>query len=401
MKPTAIISRTVWMLSLVSMATDIASEMLYPVMPMFLQSIGFSVILIGLLEGLAEATAGLSKGYFGKLSDSKMKRLPFVQLGYALSAFSKPLMAVTVLPLWIFFSRTLDRLGKGIRTGARDAILSAEAKPETKARVFGFHRALDTAGAFIGPVVALAFLFVYPGHYKILFLFAFVPGIAAVLLTLLLKEPKSSEEKKITHEAPFEGKLFVKSVSFFSFLRYWREASNAYRKVTAGLLVFALINSADVFLLLQAKEIGLTDLQVIGVYIFYNFVYASFAYPAGALADRWGLRRTLVLGLFIFSAVYVGMSLHGGVLWVSFLFFLYGIYAACTEGITKAWLTNISEAKDTATAIGTYTAFQSICSLFASAAAGWIWYSAGDVALFIFTGLIAFFVACYFMVVRI
>jgi MFS family permease len=388
LKPTPLITRTVWTLSLVSLCTDISSEMLYPIMPVFLKSIGFSVMLIGLLEGLAEATAGLSKGYFGKLSDERRRRLPFVQFGYTLSAISKPLMAVTVYPLWIFFARTLDRLGKGIRTAARDAILSAEATPETKARVFGFHRALDTAGAFIGPSIALLFLYFYPGQYKTLFLVAFLPGIASALLTLVLKEPTPVVEKQ-------------KSVPFFSFLRYWKDAPASYRKIAGGLLVFTLINSSDIFLLLKAKEAGLTDLQVIGVYIFYNLVYAAFAYPAGMLADRWGLRNTLVVGLFIFASVYLGMALHGSVVWIGFLFLLYGVYAACTEGITKAWLTNISDKKDTATAIGTYTALQSICTLIASTAAGVIWYSWGDATLFIFTGIMAFLVACYFVVVKV
>jgi MFS family permease len=383
--------------------------MLYPIMPVFLKSIGFSVMLIGLLEGLAEATAGLSKGYFGKLSDERRRRLPFVQFGYTLSAISKPLMAVTVYPLWIFFARTLDRLGKGIRTAARDAILSAEATPETKARVFGFHRALDTAGAFIGPSIALLFLYFYPGQYKTLFLVAFLPGIASALLTLVLKEPKLGQASSLEEDdaatrayRPLQETILEKkSVPFFSFLRYWKDAPPSYRKIAGGLLVFTLINSSDIFLLLKAKEAGLTDLQVIGVYIFYNLVYAAFAYPAGMLADRWGLRNTLIVGLFIFASVYLGMALHGSVVWIGFLFLLYGVYAACTEGITKAWLTNISDKKDTATAIGTYTALQSICTLIASTAAGVIWYSLGDATLFIFTGLMAFLVACYFVVVKV
>ena len=385
MNAKALISRTVWTLSLVSMFTDISSEMLYPVMPVFLKSIGFSVLLIGLLEGLAEATAGLSKGYFGKLSDMKGKRLPFVQFGYALSALSKPLMAITVYPLWIFFARTLDRLGKGIRTGARDAILSAEATPESKARVFGFHRALDTVGAFLGPSVALLFLYFYPGHYKTLFLVAFVPGLASVFLTLLLREPPRVVEPGSN------------AVSFFSFVGYWKIAPRSYRRLVGGLLVFTLINSSDVFLLLKVKEAGLSDTQVIGVYIFYNLVYSLFAYPAGMLADRWGLRKTLALGLLIFAGVYLGMAIHGGTVWFAFLFFLYGVYAACTEGISKAWITNISKPKDTATAIGTYTAFQSICTLIASAAAGWIWYSWNSATLFLLSGAVALLVSLYFL----
>ena len=160
------ITRTVWVLSLVSLFTDAASEMLYPIMPIYLKSIGFSIVLIGILEGFAEATAGFSKGYFGKLSDNAGKRIPFVQIGYAFSAISKPMMAIFIYPIWIFFARTIDRFGKGIRTGARDALLSDEATSETKGQVFGFHRSMDTLGAVIGPSLALIYLYFYPQDYK-------------------------------------------------------------------------------------------------------------------------------------------------------------------------------------------------------------------------------------------
>jgi MFS family permease len=387
-----IITKVVWTLSLVSLSTDVASEMLYPVMPVFLRSIGFSILLIGVLEGVAEATAGLSKGYFGKLSDTRGRRVPFVQLGYLLSAIAKPLLAVAVYPLWIFVCRTLDRLGKGIRTGARDAILSAEATGETKARIFGFHRSMDSAGAFIGPSLALVFLYFYPGAYRSLFLIAFIPGCAAVILTLLLKEstrPGAAGPKD-------SGLLRSKKAHFFSFLKYWSEAPASYRKLVTGLLFFALINSSDVFLLLKMKESGLSDTGVIGVYIFYNLIYAVVAYPAGALGDRWGLKNTLALGLLVFAIVYGGMAVDGGWWWYGFLFFLYAFYAACTESIAKAWIANISHEKDVATAIGTYTAFQSICTLFASVLAGWIWYTWGGATLFLTTGILALGAAIYF-----
>src|SRR6478609_8144065 len=140
--------------------------MLYPILPIYLKTIGFSIVLIGILEGVAEATAGLSKGYFGKRSDTTGKRIPFVRLGYSFSAISKPLLAITVYPLWIFFARTIDRLGKGIRTGARDALLSDEATPSTKGKIFGFHRSMDTFGAVIGPSLALVYLYFFPQQYK-------------------------------------------------------------------------------------------------------------------------------------------------------------------------------------------------------------------------------------------
>ena len=153
------------MLSLVSLFTDMASEMLYPVMPLFLKHIGYTALFIGILEGIAEAVAGLSKSYFGKLSDSSGKRLPFVQLGYTMSAISKPMLAILVYPWWIFLSRTIDRLGKGIRSGARDAMLSDESTKETRGRVFGFHRSMDTLGAVFGPAIALVYLYFNPDNY--------------------------------------------------------------------------------------------------------------------------------------------------------------------------------------------------------------------------------------------
>ena len=166
-----------------SLFTDAASEMLYPIMPIYLKSIGFSILLIGILEGIAEATAGLSKGYFGKLSDNSRKRVPFVQAGYMLSAIAKPMMAIYVFPIWIFFARTIERFGKGIRTGARDAILSDEATTVTKGKIFGFHRSMDTTGAVLGPIIALFYLYFYPEDYRTLFYIAFIPGLLAVLAT--------------------------------------------------------------------------------------------------------------------------------------------------------------------------------------------------------------------------
>ena len=379
------ITRTIWVLSLISLFTDTASEMLYPVMPIYLKSIGFSIVLIGILEGLAEATAGLSKGYFGKLSDNTGKRTPFVQIGYSLSALSKPMMAIFVFPLWIFLARTLDRIGKGIRTGARDAMLSDEATDTTKGKIFGFHRSMDTLGAVLGPSIALIYLYYFPTDYKTLFYIAFLPGLFAILSTLFLKDKK--------REAPKQQK----STSIFSFLQYWKESPAMYRKVVIGLLAFTLFNSSDVFLLLKAKQAGLNDTMVIGVYIFYNLVYALFAFPIGAIADKVGLKTTFISGLVFFALVYFGFSFVSNVYLFFGLFFLYGIYAAATEGISKAWISNITDKKDTATAIGTYAGFQSIATMIASSLAGIIWYQFGAGATFLLAGGITVLVIVYFI----
>ncbi|MCW3116016.1 MAG: transporter permease [Chitinophagaceae bacterium] len=379
------ITRTVWILSLISLFTDTASEMLYPIMPLYLKSIGFSIVLIGVLEGIAEAVAGLSKGYFGKLSDHLGRRMPFVQWGYALSALSKPLMAIFIYPAWVFFVRTLDRLGKGLRTGARDAILSDEATPATKGKVFGFHRAMDTTGAVMGPLLALVYLQQYPNDYKTLFVIAAAPGLLAILCALLLKDKKVAQKPVKTR------------VSFLSFFSYWKTSPAMYRKLVAGLLVFTLFNSSDVFLLLKVKQAGLSDGNVILLYIFYNLVYAIFSFPLGILADKTGLKKIFVTGLFLFAIVYFGMAYAVSEYLFYGLFFLYGMYAAATEGVSKAWISNIADKKDTATAIGTYTGFQSICTMLASTLTGLIWFQFGAGTAFLITAVITIVVVFYLL----
>jgi MFS family permease len=380
-----IITRTVFILSVVSLFADIASELLYPVIPVYLDSIGFSVLWIGLLEGIANFTSGISKGYFGKLSDEKGLRLPFVKLGYLFSAVSKPMMAIFVYPLWIFFARTLDRLGKGIRTAARDALLSKEATKETKARVFGFHRSLDTVGATIGPALALLFLYLWPGQYTSIFFIAFIPGLISVLLIFFLKEkrqPVSTLEKG----------------NFFSFFSYWKIAPRGYKKLVPALLLFALFNSSDIFLLLKTKEITHSDNITIAAYVFYNLVFASTSYPLGLIADRIGIKKIFVTGLFLFAIVYTGFAFNASPFMIFVLFFIYGIYAAATEGITKAWITNMAHNTNTATAIGFYTSGESVCALLASIIAGAIWSSAGSFYTFIVTGIASFIVTLHVLV---
>jgi MFS family permease len=382
--PQKVISKTIWILSLVSLFTDIASEMLYPVMPLFLKHIGYTAIFIGVLEGIAEAVAGLSKSYFGKLSDKSGRRLPFVQMGYTLSAISKPMLAIFFYPWWIFLSRTIDRLGKGIRTGARDAMLSDESTKETKGRVFGFHRSMDTFGAVLGPAIALAYLYFYPDDYTTLFLIAFVPGLLAIAATFLIREKKT-----ITPVTPGT------KTSFFAFIAYWKNSSLQYKRLLTGLLLFALFNSSDVFLLLRMKESGLNDTAVIGIYIFYNLAFAVFAYPLGVLADKLGLKRIFIGGLCVFAMVYLGFAFNNNIYVFLFLFLLYGLYAAATEGISKAWISNIVDKNETATAIGTYSGFQSICSLIASSLCGLLWYKFGSMTTFLITAGITIFVIIY------
>lgn len=383
-----IFTRTIWILSFVSLFTDIASEMLYPVMPLYLKTIGFTALWIGILEGLAEAIVGVSKGYFGKLSDERGQRLPFVKLGYFLSSISKPLMAVFTYPFWILLARSTDRLGKGIRTGARDAMLSDESSKENRGKVFGLHRSMDTLGAAIGPLLALIFLFFYPGHYQPLFLIAFAPGLIGVALTFIIKEKQKVLEVKIA-----KG-------NFFSYFSYWKTAKPDYKKLAVGLLFFTLFNSSDVFLLLMAKNNGIGDLYIIAVYVFYNLVYALFAYPFGAMADRIGMKPTFIIGLLLFAIVYGGMVFVKNELMLYILFFVYGVYAAATEGVSKAWITKVVPHWETATAIGFYASCASIAALFASSVAGLLWVSFSPAVTFSFAAMGVLMVTIYFLFLK-
>ncbi len=380
------ITKTIILVSFVSLFTDIASEMLYPVMPVFLKSIGFSVLLIGVLEGVAEATAGLSKGYFGNLSDNLGRRVSFIQWGYLLSAISKPMMALFTFPIWIFSARTIDRLGKGIRNSARDALLSDESKPETKGKVFGFHRGMDTLGAAIGPILALIYLYFYPENYKWLFVIAFAPGLIAVALTLFLKDKTIAKNPK------------EKNIGFFSFFRYWNQSPKNYKMLVIGLVSFTLFNSSDAFLLLMVKEQGYSDMQMISLYIFYNLVYAILAFPMGHLADKIGMKKVLIFGITIFGIVYLLFGLSSKLTTLATLFGLYALYAASTEGISKAWISNLVNREKTATAIGLFNSLQSIATLVASSLAGLIWFKFGATPVFIISGTVALGVALYLTV---
>ena len=391
-----IITRTVLLLSAVSLFADIASEMLYPVIPVYLREIGFSVFLIGVLEGIVQFLAGISKGYFGQWSDAKGQRLPFVKWGYMLSAIAKPLLAVFVLPVWIFFVRSIDRLGKGVRTAARDALLSQEATPATKGRVFGFHRGMDTAGAAIGPILALLFLFFYPGQYTTLFYLAFIPGLLSVGAIFFIKEKK-------------QPVAVIKKRHFFSFFSYWKIASPEFKKVAIGFLLFALFNSSDIFLLLITKETIGSDVIHIGnitfnsdeltiaAYIFYNLLYAIAAYPLGMIADRIGFRKTVLIGFFLFAVVYCGFAFQPSLPEIFLLFTIYGLYAAATEGVMKAWITNLSHNENTATAVGFYTSCESVAVLFASIFAGALWTNFGSQVTFLSTAIITSIVFFYFI----
>jgi MFS family permease len=383
----SIFTRNIILLSFVSLFNDISSEMLIPILPVYLSSIGFTALYIGLLEGLAEAVSGLSKAYFGRLSDKLANRLIFVRTGYFMSALSKSMLALFNFPIWIFTARTMDRFGKGVRTGARDALLADESSHENRGKVFGFNKAMDTIGASIGPLVAIVYLYFFPGNYKMLFLIAFAPALISVFITFTVKEKVARVKTK---------EALPKLFSFFS---YWKSSSVNYKRITIGFLLFALFNSSDAFIFLIGKSFGLKDTKVLGCYIIYNIAFALLALPFGHLGDKIGMKRTYLIGIAFFVAAYfifpsgnsLGLFLSG--------FVLYAFYSAATDGISKAWISINCKTDEKASALGFYSGMQSLVILLSNIIAGIIWSSFSAQSLFYFSSLGGLLVAMYFLLI--
>jgi MFS family permease len=384
------ITRNILFLSLISFFTDVASELLYPVIPLYLSSIGISVSGIGIIEGMAETIAAISKTYFGIWSDRIQKRKLFIIVGYGLSALSKPLMVLVPNYFWVLLMRVSDRLGKGIRTAPRDALLSDESLSKDKGKVFGFHRSMDTLGAAVGPFIALMILMVYHWSYQSLFLLAFIPGVLAMIFSFLIKEKKSintiQEKKKIQFKELFS---------------YWNRSSREFRVVSVLIIVFYLFNSSDMLLLLKARTNQISDSQVIILYIIYNISYAVLAFPFGVIGDKLGLKNTIAFGLMFFGIVYLGISLFNNWYEMIVLFILYGVYSAAIEGNIKALLSNLADRKETATAIGLFTTLQSATFLISNSLAGWLWDTFNSSLPFILSGAVAMIISVLLFIYKI
>ena len=371
------LSKQVFILGMVSLFTDIASEMLYPVTPIFLTTVlGASMAVVGMIEGISEITAGLLKGYFGNLSDRLGKRSIFVVIGYGISALVKPLPGIFQNIPTVLISRVSDRAGKGVRTAPRDALLASYSDGNSGA-VFGFHRGMDTLGAAIGPVIALILLNLFPNNFQLIFLAAFVPSVIAVSFTLVVKDRQLPSKIK----------------SNKNYLEFWKTSPKEYRKILFLITAFSLVNSSDVFLILRSKAISNSNSLAIFGYVFYNIIYAAASYPLGGISDKYGKQKVFSIGLIIFSAVYFGFALIDNIDFIWILFALYGIYAASTEGISKAWISDLIPNEQRGSAIGLVTMLSSFAMMLGSFLTGVLWDKFGSSIPFLLSAIISLMIA--------
>lgn len=375
------VSRNVFALGVVSFFNDISSEMLYPVVPIFLTAVlGAPVAIVGLIEGIAESTASILKVVSGWFSDRFRSRKPFMVGGYSCSAFSKILLGLAYSWPLVLIARFVDRFGKGVRTSARDALIVESTKPGTgQGRSFGFHRGMDTAGAALGPLFTILLLRHFRDNLRPIFFLAFIPAFLGILFLVFVKDKKK------------ETKRFV-----FTFR--WRELDRSFKLFLLVSFVFALGNSSDVFLILRAKNLGFSTILTIFAYVLYNLTYALFSFPAGIVSDRIGPRKVLVSGFLIFTAVYLFFGIVSRSFFLWLLFPVYGVYMALTEGIGKAYIAGLVPPEKAGTAFGFYQTVIGLCVFFASLIAGLLWTYVSPQAPFIFGSVMAL-IACFVFVI--
>lgn len=363
--------RNVIVLGVVSFFADLSSEIVSPLIPIFLTTVlGAPVSVVGLIEGLAESTASLTKVVSGWWSDRLPRRMPLVLGGYGLAALGKLLIGLAGGWPLVLFARFIDRLGKGVRGSPRDALIADSTPADQRGRAYGLHRAMDTAGAVVGPLVALALVAWLIEDLRTIFLLAVIPGVLSTLAVLFVRETP-----RVRVAAP-PAEVGAAKTGI-------RQLDRRLLLFLVASLIFAIGNSSDIFLLLRAKELGLSTTAAILAYVVYNFVYMSAAYPMGALSDRIGRRGIFVSGLAIFAVVYTGFALVTSTTLLWPLFALYGLYMACTDGIGKALVSDFAPADRRGAILGLYGTMTGLATFFASLLAGLLWDYVGIPAPFL------------------
>jgi MFS family permease len=364
------IPASVWILGFVSLLTDISTEMIHSVLPLFLvSSLGASIVTVGSIEGIAESTASVLKVFSGALSDYLGQRKQLAIAGYGLSTLVKPLFALAVNPTWVLIARFGDRLGKGIRVAPRDALVADVTDAANRGAAYGLRQSLDTIGAFLGPLAAFALMSVSGQNFRLVFWLAVPPGILAVaLLAKGIKEPKAEVSQ------PRQNPLKWSSL---------RSLGKSYWSLVMVALLFNLGNSSDAFLMLRAEEVGIAPNLIPLTLVAMNLAYSLSAYPVGLLSDRIGRLGLLVNGLLLYVLTYLGFAFanHGWQIWL--LFGLYGLHQGMSQGILSALVADRVPANVRGTAFGAINLAIGIALLPASLIAGTLWEVVGSRATFI------------------
>jgi MFS family permease len=360
--------RTVWLLGLISLVNDSASDMIYPLVPLYLTSVLMAgPKALGLIEGIAEAVSSLLKLFAGVLADRTRKIRSWVIAGYGVAGFARPLIAFSTSWLGVLACRFADRVGKGLRTAPRDALLTLSVKPEQRGLAFGFHRAMDNFGAVIGPLIAAALLALGMPLRHVL-LCAFVPAAIVLWLSFAVPEPEHAPASK---PLPFTWNL--------------REFPPAFKRYLAVLGLFMLGNSSNMFLLLRAKELGLGEAQVPILWALVSLVAAVLSTPLSALSDRLERRTMIIVGWTIYAGLYLLFGLLPAQPWLLWpMFAAYGVFLAATEGVEKALVADLVPSAQSGTAFGWYNLVVGVLLLPASTLFGWLWATLSPLTAFAF-----------------
>lgn len=366
-KPFSGLTANVFLFTLASLFSDISTEMLYPVLPLFLAgTLGATGTVVGVIDGLAQAVQHIVQGLSGWISDQMGRRKPVALFGYVLSAVSKPLIGLSTNAWGVLGARTMDRLGSGTRSAPRDALIASSVDDRDRGKAFGLEGFGDNFGAFLGPLVALALLAWFTVDFRTIFFLAVIPGGLAVLMVLFVRE--------VSIQTPTMAKLDLEV----------GKLPKAYWTYLAVVALFGVGNSSNMFLILRTSDLGASQTMTILIYTAYNLVAALASYPAGRLSDTWGRKPVLLIAFIVFALVYAGFGFTTNVVAIGMLFVLYGVYQGIFRAVGKAMATDFLPSHLRATGIGWYMAVVGLSELVASIVGGILWDQVGPSATFLY-----------------